>query len=162
LVLALTAYMLFKNVLLKSGHSLIREKHSKIQMRIYCLDADGNTAYETREFSGGSTLLDDIKTAVEETGVRTSKGNVVNAVPAGVKVRNIFLDDKNCVYIDFDKTLVSSHAGGSKGELDTLNCIKNTLTYNFRDIEFVKLLVEGKELQTIAGHINTAGKLNLK
>ena len=162
ILLVLAVYMLFKNVIFKSGHSLINNSSSNITLKIYYIDEDGRVVNEEKELLSGATLLDDIKLAVEEAAAKPSKDKITNGVTQGVKVRKVYVDDNKCAYIDFEESLITRHIGGTQGELNTLECIKQTVASNFKDIEYIKLLVNGKEIQTIAGHINTGGKIRVK
>ena len=76
-------------------------------------------------------------------------------IPEGTLVRTVFLDEKGCAYIDFSRAISGNHPGGATGELVTIASIVNTLTANFPEIiRKVRILIDGKEAKTIAGHID--------
>ena len=77
-------------------------------------------------------------------------------------LRNVFIDDKRCVYIDFERALTERHGGGTQGELLTLEALKKTIAANYPELDFVKVLVEGKEIASLAGHISTRGQLKVR
>jgi germination protein M len=54
--------------------------------------------------------------------------------------------------VDFSKEFKENHPGGSAGELMTINSIVNTLT-EFPSVKSVKFLIDGKENETLAGHV---------
>jgi spore germination protein GerM len=83
-----------------------------------------------------------------ESGVRT--------LPYGTRVLSVFFDEQGGVFVDFSRELVDNHPGGSTGELLTIQSIVQTLAANFPDIESVRLLVDGEEVETIAGHIDAS------
>ena len=48
----------------------------------------------------------------------------------------------------------TEHSGGSLEELFTIYTIVNTLTVNLPSISGVQILIEGQEVDTLAGHID--------
>ncbi|MBW2557767.1 MAG: GerMN domain-containing protein [Deltaproteobacteria bacterium] len=68
----------------------------------------------------------------------------------------IKVNTKNGIaYIDFGRNLVDLHPGGSASEMMTIYSLTNTITINIPSVKKVKLLVDGKGLETITGHIDT-------
>ena len=56
--------------------------------------------------------------------------------------------------VDLSGDVVSAHPGGSLTELLTVYAIVNAVTANLPAVQRVQLLVEGKEVDTIAGHVD--------
>ena len=50
--------------------------------------------------------------------------------------------------------MVSAHPGGTSNELLTVYTFVNALTTNLPAVTAVQMLVEGKELDTLSGHID--------
>lgn len=84
-----------------------------------------------------------------------SKTGYVNTFPAKVALRNVKLDKDGVAYVSFSDNLLKMHPGGSSSEMVTIYSLTNTLTANIPEIKAVKILVEGKELPSIKGHIST-------
>jgi hypothetical protein len=57
-------------------------------------------------------------------------------------------------FLDLSKELVSNHPGGSSAEELTVFSLSQTLVANFPAIKTVRILVEGREIQTLAGHLD--------
>jgi hypothetical protein len=76
-------------------------------------------------------------------------------LPEETKIRGIFIDSNGICYLDFGKEVQERFPGGAWTELLSLYSIVNTLTTNFPEIKGVKILVEGYEVETLAGHIDT-------
>jgi spore germination protein GerM len=91
-------------------------------------------------------ILEELAAGPEGSGVRT--------LPHGTRVLSVFFDDRGGVFVDFSRELVDNHPGGSTGELFTIQSVVQTLAANFADVESVRFLVEGGEIETIAGHID--------
>jgi hypothetical protein len=53
------------------------------------------------------------------------------------------------------KEIKEKHPGGSRSELMTIYTIVNSLILNIPEIDAVKILIEGCESMTLAGHIDT-------
>jgi len=52
------------------------------------------------------------------------------------------------------REVVSSHTGGTDAELLTVYTIVDALTANLPAVRAVQILVEGKEVDTLAGHVD--------
>jgi germination protein M len=77
-------------------------------------------------------------------------------LPAGTRINSVVFDDTGEVFVDFSPELVRNHPGGSTGELYTIRSVVRTLALNFPDVERVRFLVDGQEIETIAGHIDAS------
>jgi len=93
---------------------------------------------------------------LEELARGPKNGDGVRTLPEGTKVRSVVLDDSGCAFVDFSRELVANHPGGSTGELLTIRSIVRTLASNFPEVSSVRVLVEGREIETIAGHIDAS------
>lgn len=78
-------------------------------------------------------------------------------LPVGTKLLDIDIRDGLCT-VDFSRELVERHSGGSETEYLTVYSIVNTLT-QFSTVEQVQILVEGRIIKTIAGHVGVATPL---
>ena len=57
-------------------------------------------------------------------------------------------------FVDFSRELVAGHSGGSTNELLTVYSIVNALCANLPAVHSVELLVDGKQVETLAGHVD--------
>jgi spore germination protein GerM len=78
----------------------------------------------------------------------------VQVVPKGTKLRAFYVTDRGDAFVDLSGEVVSAHPGGSLTELLTVYAIVNAITTNLSAVQRVQLLVEGKEVDTIAGHVD--------
>lgn len=83
---------------------------------------------------------------------------LVRVLPAGVKLRNLTIKD-HIAYVDFNDKLIKNGSGGSAGEILAVGAIVDTLT-EFADIEKVQIMVEGKKIDTLYGHLDTGEPLS--
>jgi len=84
-----------------------------------------------------------------------SKTGLVNTFPAGVVMKDVKVDDDGTAFINFGKNLTKLHPGGSTAEMASIYSLTNSVTENVTSIKKVKILVDGKELPSIKGHIST-------
>jgi spore germination protein GerM len=79
---------------------------------------------------------------------------LVSAVPAGTVLRALFLTENGQAYVDLSRDVVTAHPGGSLNEMLTIYTIVHALTFNLPAVTAVQLLVDGKEVDTLAGHVD--------
>ena len=78
----------------------------------------------------------------------------VSAFPAGTEALSAFYNPADrSVVLDFSQELVTGHPGGSTAEAATLTSILRTVALNFPDTRSCLILVDGAQVQTLAGHL---------
>lgn len=76
------------------------------------------------------------------------------ALPDGTALRGVYITDRGEAYVDLSGTATSAHRGGSLDELFSVYAVVNTLTTNLPAIGAVQILVDGREVDSLAGHID--------
>lgn len=84
-----------------------------------------------------------------------SKTGLINTYPLGVAVKDVKVKNDGTAFINFDANLSKLHPGGSAAEMASIYSLVNSLTENVSSIKQVKIIVEGRELTSIKGHIST-------
>ena len=84
-----------------------------------------------------------------------SKAGFVNTFPVCVVLIDVKVGDAGIASVNFSKNLIKKYQGGSTAEMATIYSLTNSITQNVPTIKKVKILVEGKELSSIKGHIST-------
>ncbi len=79
---------------------------------------------------------------------------LLSAVPPGTTLRALFITATGDAYVDLSREVSAAHPGGSVDELLTVYAIVNALTANLPAVSGVQLLVDGKEVDTLAGHVD--------
>jgi spore germination protein GerM len=79
---------------------------------------------------------------------------LVSAVPAGTGLRAVYITDRGDAYVDLSGEAVTAHPGGTLNELLTVYTIVDALTVNLPGVQSVQILVDGKEVPTLAGHVD--------
>jgi spore germination protein GerM len=89
-----------------------------------------------------------------EALIKPVEAPMVSAIPTGVTLKTVLLSEKGDAFVDFSPELSTNHTGGSLDELLTVYAIVDTLTVNLPAIARVQILIDGKEADTLAGHID--------
>lgn len=77
----------------------------------------------------------------------------ISAIPPGTMLRAFYLTEKGDAFVDVSG-ISAGHPGGSLTELLTVHAIVNAVTANLPAVQRVQILVDGKEVDTIAGHVD--------
>jgi spore germination protein GerM len=75
----------------------------------------------------------------------------------GADVRSVFLVDPGLVVIDLNAAFADGHRSGILVENLTVASLIHTISANIPAVLRVKILVEGKERETLAGHADLSG-----
>jgi hypothetical protein len=78
----------------------------------------------------------------------------VSVIPAGTMLRAFYVTDRGDAFVDLSSDVVKGHPGGSLNELLTVYAIVNAVSANLPVAKRVQILVDGKEADTIAGHVD--------
>ncbi|MGE0703204.1 MAG: GerMN domain-containing protein [Vicinamibacterales bacterium] len=86
--------------------------------------------------------------------IATPESPLVSPIPAGTTLRALFLTPQGEAYVDLSSEVITGHPGGSIAELLTVYAIVHALTENLPAVTSVQILVDGREVDTLAGHVN--------
>ena len=86
--------------------------------------------------------------------IKGSRNEGISPIPVKTKLRELFITDEGIAFVDFSKEIQENQFFGSAGEIAAVFSIVNTLTYNFKSIKRVFILIEGREKETLGGHID--------
>jgi len=125
---------------------------------LYYGSADGSSLVpEVRTLPSKEKSLDNLRNLVEALVAGPREGGV-GTIPASVRLRAVFIHDKTAV-IDFSAELVDDFNGGSTAEYMLISSLVQTVCGNSPQVEAVRILVEGEEIETVGGHISVARPL---
>jgi spore germination protein GerM len=108
---------------------------------------------EKRRIAPSATPVDRAKASLQEL-IAGPKSDALRTVSTEVKIREIFIDTQGTVYIDFSEALSRTHPGGPWAEMLTIRSIMQTLVTNVPGIKRMQILIEGREVDTLAGHLD--------
>jgi spore germination protein GerM len=91
--------------------------------------------------------------AVIEGYLKGPENGKISPIPQNVKLLGLFRDPKQVLYIDLSDEARRNFQGDALAEYLFLKGLYESLIANLTDIQDVKILVEGKEIETLGGHI---------
>ncbi|MBM7865336.1 hypothetical protein GTO89_00940 [Heliobacterium gestii] len=121
---------------------------------LYFADAKGqNLVAEKRSIPKTGSVA---KAAVTELlkGPNINSG-ALPTIPTGTRLLDINVSKDGLCTVNLSKEIQKNHQGGSAGETLTVYSLVNTLT-QFQAIQKVQILVEGKKIETLAGHMDVS------
>jgi spore germination protein GerM len=138
------------------------ERHIKATL-YYVAEDGGRLMGVERDVPLGETPAAQARRIVEEQ-LKEPAPPLVSAIPKGTTLRALFVTPDGEAYVDLSPEASSAHPGGSREELFTVYAIVDALTTNLPAVTRVQILVGGKEVDTLAGHVDLRRPLqkNLK
>jgi spore germination protein GerM len=126
----------------------------KIKAHLFYLAGDGTrlTTVE-RDVAYGDNPVDQAREIIAAQIAPVAEP-LVSAIPPGTTLRALFLTEKGEAFVDLSAEVASAHPGGSVAELLTVYTIVDALTANLPAVQSVQVLVDGKEVETLAGHVD--------
>lgn len=130
------------------------EATGRIRASLYYVAEDGLrlTAVDA-DVPYGTTPADQAR-ALIEAQLQPAPAPLAQAIAEGTRVRQIFVAEDGTAFVDLSKEAVVNHRGGSLDELFAVYAIVNAVTVNLPAIKGVQILVEGQEVDTLAGHVD--------
>lgn len=126
------------------------ETEQRIRVNLYLLSSSGRTLVtEEQEIPFASSLQEQAKQVIRRLLQRGS-----SPLPQGVRLREIFITQQGLAYVDLSQELITNHPGGTCAEELAIYGLANTLIANFPAVKRVRILVEGREIQSLAGHLD--------
>ena len=85
---------------------------------------------------------------------RASHKSQPSVIPEDAHVREVFLGPGGTAYVDFSSEFATHAVSGIESESLAVFAVVNTLTANVSAIQQVKILINGQEMETLAGHVD--------
>jgi spore germination protein GerM len=126
----------------------------RIRATLYYVSEDGlNLVGVEREVPYAESAVDQAQRLVEAQ-LQPVKAPLGQAIPDGTTLRSVFVTERGEAYVDVSPEISTRHPGGSIEELFTVYAIVNVITVNLPAITSVQILVDGREVETLAGHVD--------
>jgi hypothetical protein len=108
---------------------------------------------EERVFSGSESPTDRGRFILEAL-IKGPRSELMRTLPAGTRLRAFYLASGRRAYVDFSRDIVEGHPGGCLTEVLSLYSVVNSLILNLPEVSRVKILVDGRDVHTLAGHLD--------
>jgi spore germination protein GerM len=132
------------------GSILVERK----EVVLYFSDSEGEYLVgEKREILKKSVVNEEAKEAILEL-IKGPKGKLISTLPPRTKLLTLQISDEGLAKVNFSPALSKDHPGGSSAEMMTVYSIVNSLSLNFPQIKKVQILIDGKPIETIVGHLS--------
>jgi hypothetical protein len=109
---------------------------------------------EFREIFATTTPGDRAKQIIADLISGPTSPEALRALPPDVRLRQAFVLDTGVAYLDFNAALAESIGGGSMEELLAVYSIVDSVVLNIPEIRRVGILVNGRPLETLNGHVD--------
>jgi len=126
----------------------------KIKATLYVVSPGGlRLVAVEREVPYGEGLAEQARRIVEAQ-IGEAPAPYAAPFPAGTTMRALFVTDRGDAFVDLSREASARHPGGSLAETLTVYALVNALTVNLPAVARVQILVDGQEVDTLAGHID--------
>jgi hypothetical protein len=127
----------------------------QIAATLYFVSEDGASLVGVQQdVPLGGTPVAQARALVEAQLAAPPPEPLARAVPEGVTLRGVFLPGGDDAYVDLDAGIRTAMPGGSHNELLAVYAIVSVLTTNLQPIARVQILVDGREVDTLTGHVD--------
>ena len=86
--------------------------------------------------------------------IKGPKRDFMRTIPIGTALRAFYVTSDGTAFVDLTQNAADKHPGGSNSEMLTIYSIVNSLILNIPEVKTVKILIEGRESMTLAGHVD--------
>jgi hypothetical protein len=86
--------------------------------------------------------------------IKGPKRDFMRTIPIGAALRAFYVTSDGTAFVDLTQNAADKHPGGSNSEMLTIYSIVNSLILNIPEVKTVKILIEGRESITLAGHVD--------
>jgi spore germination protein GerM len=125
-----------------------------IQARLFYLAPSGTLLQSVeREVAFGESPAAQAR-HILEAQLQPAPERLISAIPAGTKLRNLYLSSDGVAYVDLTGEVSKAHPGGSLSEILTVYSVVNALGENLPAVSGVQILIDGREVDTLAGHVD--------
>jgi len=159
--LAVVGFMIFFFVTLFNviyppigGRTGQKESKEKQAVTLYFSDVNERFLVAEKRYVSKRETADQQAVEIVNAILNGSKTGKVNTFPPEVTLKDVKLENNSTVLVSFSKNLVQDHPGGSASEMATVYSLTNSLTANIPAIKAVKILIEGREVDSLKGHIS--------
>jgi spore germination protein GerM len=126
----------------------------KIRARLFYIDDQGTALKGVEQEVLYAESTAEQARRIVEAQIASPPAPHLSAIPAGTKLRTVFFTKSGEIYVDLSAELQTNHPGGTTNETLTVYALVSALTSNLPAVTAVQILVEGKEVDTLAGHLD--------
>ena len=149
--------LLFHQQIFRSVKPLTKRRSAlpeRKEVLLYFSDNEGEYLVgEKRKILRKSAVQDEAKEMIIEL-IKGPNGKLIRTLPPRTELLTLEISDAGVARVSFTPALSKDHPGGSSAEIMTVYSIVNSLSVNFPQIRRVQILIDGKRIATIVGHLS--------
>jgi spore germination protein GerM len=124
------------------------------EVLLYFSDSEGEYLVgEKRKILRKNAVQDEAKETIIEL-IKGPSGKLIRTLPPRTELLTLEISNAGVAGVNFNPALSKDHPGGSSAEMMTVYSIVNSLSLNFPQIKRVQILIDGKPIATIVGHLS--------
>ena len=136
----------------KSSPVTTEKVEQSMRVKVYYPDDSGMRLVEVEREVLVDDTTDKYTAAVTALLDEPEDENLTTIFPKNASIRGVKVEN-GMATVDFDGKGLKNFVGGSTGEEFLIGSVVDTLT-NFPEVKKVKFLVDGKEIETLSGHMD--------
>ena len=137
-----------------TGHSAGMPPSQRTPAHLYFADSNNRYLISEARVLVHSDDPSNFGKIIIEALIEGPKGQLGRTLPVETKLRALYITRAGVCYADLTTAVRDMYPGGSQSELLSVYSIVNSLILNVPTIEKVKILIDGKESATLAGHVD--------
>lgn len=127
----------------------------QIRVRLYFGDAEGTSLVAVeRDVLLAEPAAAQVRAVVAAQLAAEPPPPLVRVLPPGVTLRAVYVTDTGEAYLDLDGAALRAGLQGSLEERLAVYALVNAVTTNLPMVRRVQLLLDGREADTLAGHVD--------
>lgn len=136
-----------------SGKQTAAKKKEKQEVTLFFSDANERFLVPEKRFINREKEPEEQAQEMVKALLAGSKTGLVGTFPEKTELLGVKIEGGDTLVVNFREGLAMNHPGGSAAEMATIYSLTNTLTVNIPVIKRVKILIGGKERESLKGHI---------
>ena len=134
---------------------------ARVRMPVSVVSADGSHLMTVaQDMVQESTPLDQARGALEALLTVPPRAPQTSAIPPGTTLLGLYATETGEVYVDLGGEVTRAHPGGTLRELLTVYSVVHTVLDAMPSATSVQILIDGREVETLAGHVDLRNPLH--
>ena len=156
-LVAVGLVLLFHQQIFRSAKPFTKRRGTLVEKKevlLYFSDSEeGYLVGEKRKILKKNTVQEEAKETVIEL-IKGPNGKLIRTLPPRTEVLTLQISDAGVARVNFTPALAKDHPGGSSAEMMTVYSIVNSLSLNFPQIRRVQIVIDGKPIASLVGHLS--------
>ena len=135
------------------GKQTAAKRRDKQEVTLFFSDANERFLVPEKRFVPKENEPEALAQELVQALLAGSKTGLVNTFPEKAELQGVGMEGSDMVVVNFRESLVAGHPGGSTAEMATVYSLTTTLIANIPAVKKVKILIGGKERESLKGHV---------